>query len=101
MLGCPSMSNSMYHQILSEEHVAASQPLVWSENPTSKSNLFFKDVILFNEAIELGYTVKNFEIDHYICWGTPNDLKTYRYWQKFFNKVTWHPYTYNEDYLTN
>jgi hypothetical protein len=61
---------------------------------------FYVDNLL-NEAIELGYTVKNFEIDHYICWGTPNDLKTYRYWQKFFNKVTWHPYTYNEDYLTN
>ena len=61
---------------------------------------FYVDNLL-NEAIELGYNVKNFEIDHYICWGTPNDLKTYRYWQKFFNKVTWHPYTYNEDYFTN
>jgi len=61
---------------------------------------FYVDNLL-NEAIDLGYNVKNFEIDHYICWGTPNDLKTYRYWQKFFNKVTWHPYTYNEDYFTN
>ena len=61
---------------------------------------FYVDNLL-NEAIDLGYTVKNFEIDHYICWGTPNDLRTYRYWQKFFNKVSWHPYTYNEDYFTN
>ena len=61
---------------------------------------FYVDNLL-NEAIELGYVVKNFEIDHYICWGTPNDLKTYRYWQEFFNKVNWHPYDYGKDYLTN
>ena len=61
---------------------------------------FYVDSLL-NAAIELGYTVKNFEIDHYICWGTPNDLKTYRYWQEFFHKVNWHPYTYDEDYFTN
>jgi NDP-sugar pyrophosphorylase family protein len=56
---------------------------------------------LINESIELGYRVKNFEIDEYICWGTPNDLKTYQYWQTFFNKVEWHPYTYERDYFTN
>ena len=56
---------------------------------------------LLNAAIDLGYTVKNFEIDNYICWGTPNDLKTYQYWQKFFNKVSWHPYEYSQDYFTN
>jgi NDP-sugar pyrophosphorylase family protein len=56
---------------------------------------------LLNEAIELGYIVKNFEIDEYICWGTPNDLKTYKYWQTFFNKVNWHPYEYTKDYFTN
>ena len=61
---------------------------------------FYVDSLL-NAAIDLGYTVKNFEIDHYICWGTPNDLKTYRYWQEFFHKVDWHPYDYGKDYLTN
>ena len=45
--------------------------------------------------------VKNFEVDNYICWGTPNDLKTYQYWQRFFNKVGWHPYEYSKDYFTN
>ena len=60
---------------------------------------FYVDSIL-NEAISLGYRVKNFEVDHYICWGTPDDLKTYRYWQKFFASVNWHPYDYRKDYLT-
>ena len=56
---------------------------------------------LINESIELGYKVKNFEIDNYICWGTPNDLRTYQYWQTFFDKVNWHTYTYKNDYFTN
>ncbi len=56
---------------------------------------------LLNEAIHLGYIVRNFEVDEYICWGTPNDLKTYEYWQTFFNKVNWHPYEYEKDYFTN
>ena len=61
---------------------------------------FYIDSLL-NESISLGYKVKNFEIDEYICWGTPNDLKTYQYWQTFFNKVDWHPYSYKNDYFTN
>lgn len=61
---------------------------------------FYVDSMI-NEAISLGYKVKNFEINNYICWGTPNDLKTYQYWQRFFNKVDWHPYEYSEDYFTN
>ena len=61
---------------------------------------FYVDSLL-NAAIDLGYKVKNFEVDHYICWGTPNDLMTYRYWQQFFNNVTWHPYEYGKDYFTN
>ena len=63
------------------------------------NNEFYIDSLV-NDAIELGYTVKHFEVDHYICWGTPNDLQTYQYWQRFFNKVNWHPYTYEKDYLT-
>ena len=56
---------------------------------------------LLNVALDLGYKIKNFEVDHYICWGTPNDLQTYRYWQKFFNSVDWHPYDYEKDHFTN
>jgi len=56
---------------------------------------------LLNEAIQLGYIVRNFEVDEFICWGTPNDVKTYEYWQRFFNKVNWHPYRYDNDYFTN
>ena len=69
-------------------------------NDNRTNGEFYVDSML-NEAISLGYKVKNFEIDNYICWGTPNDLKTYEYWQRFFNKVDWHPYEYTKDYFTN
>ena len=26
-----------------------------------------------------------FEVDLYICWGTPNDLYKYNYWKRYFN----------------
>ena len=70
------------------------------ENDNRTNGEFYIDNML-NEAIKLGYNVKNFEVDNYICWGTPNDLKTYEYWQRFFNKVDWHPYEYSKDYFTN
>ena len=70
------------------------------EKNTRTNGEFYVDTLL-NEAINLGYMVRNFEVDQYICWGTPNDLYTYRYWQDFFNKVDWHPYDYQTDFFTN
>lgn len=44
---------------------------------------FYVDKV-FDEFIEDGMKVKVFEIDKYICWGTPNDLRTYQYWEEYF-----------------
>lgn len=52
---------------------------------------------LMGELIELGLRVKVFEVDDYICWGTPEDYETFVYWQSFFHKVSWHPYDLNKD----
>ena len=49
------------------------------------------------ELVNMGLNVKVFEIDNYICWGTPNDYETYKYWQSFFHKVEWHPYQLEND----
>jgi len=46
------------------------------------NNEFYVDECI-NELIEEGLKVKVFEIDKYLCWGTPNDLRTYEYWQNF------------------
>ena len=69
------------------------------KNDVRTNGEFYVDSML-NEAIRLGYKVKNFEIDNYICWGTPNDLRTYQYWQKFFDITDWHSYIYKKDYFT-
>ena len=47
---------------------------------------------LINDAIELGLRCHLFEVDSYLCWGTPNDLRTFEYWQSCFHKWTSHPY---------
>ena len=46
------------------------------------NNEFYVDECI-NNLIEAGLRVKVFEVNKYICWGTPNDLKTYEYWQQF------------------
>ena len=56
---------------------------------------------LMGELIELGLNVKVFEVDDYICWGTPDDYETFVYWQSFFHKVSWHPYSLEKDITVN
>lgn len=74
------------------------------------SNLLKKDIkvnnefyidSLMNELIEMGLKVKVFEIDNYICWGTPDDFKTFVYWQSFFHKSVFHPYNLSNDNTVN
>jgi NDP-sugar pyrophosphorylase family protein len=47
---------------------------------------------LINDAIALGLQCRLFEVDSYLCWGTPNDLRTFEYWQSCFHKWGSHPY---------
>jgi hypothetical protein len=47
---------------------------------------------MIKDALSLGLNCKVFEIDKYICWGTPNDLKTYEYWESCFSKWSSHPF---------
>jgi NDP-sugar pyrophosphorylase family protein len=45
-----------------------------------------------NDAIELGLRCHLFEVDSFLSWGTPNDLRTFEYWQSCFHKWAGHPY---------
>ena len=38
-----------------------------------------------------------FEVDSFISWGTPNDLKTFEYMQSAFHKWKFHEYDLNDD----
>jgi len=49
------------------------------------NNEFYVDDVI-NQNIKEGLKVKVFEVKNYICWGTPNDYKTYNYWKNYFNK---------------
>ena len=63
----------------------------YKENIRSNNEFYVDDVL--NQNIKTGLNVKVFQVDNYICWGTPDDYETYLYWQRFFNKCEWHDYT--------
>ena len=69
------------------------------------NNEYYVDSLI-GELINMDLNVKVFEVDDYICWGTPDDYETFVYWQSFFHKSSWHPYslegdiTVGEDELT-
>lgn len=52
---------------------------------------------MIEDAVALGLKVRLFEIDHYLGWGTPNDLRIFEYWQSCFHKWKTHPYRLEED----
>lgn len=51
-----------------------------------------------NDALDLGFNCYLFEVDHFLSWGTPNDLKTFEYWQSCFHKWNGHPYKLENDH---
>jgi choline kinase len=55
------------------------------ENNVKTNSEFYLDDML-NTYINQGQKVKVFQVKHYNCWGSPTDLKTYRYWADYFNK---------------
>jgi hypothetical protein len=57
---------------------------------------FYLDACI-NDAIELGMNCQLFEVDAFLSWGTPNDLRTFEYWQSCFHKWPSHPYRLEQD----
>ena len=43
---------------------------------------------MMNILITCGAKVKVMPIDDFVCWGTPDDLATYRYWARYFKRLT-------------
>lgn len=52
-----------------------------------------------NDALEMGMKCEVFEVDHYLPWGTPDELDTFNYWQSCFHKWNSHPYRLEQDPL--
>jgi hypothetical protein len=54
----------------------------YKSNITTNGEFYVDDVI--NQNISNNLNVKVFEVEDYICWGTPDDYKTYNYWKNYF-----------------
>ncbi|PIP89163.1 MAG: hypothetical protein COW01_00285 [Bdellovibrionales bacterium CG12_big_fil_rev_8_21_14_0_65_38_15] len=64
------------------------------------NNEFYIDSMI-EAALQLGLVAKSIIVDQFLCFGTPNDLKTFNYWQSFFHKCSWHPYTIDNDKMVD
>ncbi len=53
---------------------------------------FYVDTCI-NDAVKAGLRCHVFEVDAFLCWGTPDELKTFEYWQSCFKKWPAHGYT--------
>lgn len=49
------------------------------------NNEFYVD-IAFDFAIKSGFNMHVYEVNQYICWGTPQDYKAYQNWLAYFKK---------------
>ncbi|MFT5644015.1 MAG: NDP-sugar pyrophosphorylase family protein [Janthinobacterium sp.] len=57
---------------------------------------FYIDACI-NDAIALGLRCHLFEVDSFLCWGTPDDLRTFEYWQSCFHLWQDHSYRLERD----
>lgn len=66
------------------------------ENNICTNNEFYLDDCV-NIAKKLGFIVKKLDIERFASWGTPDELKTYQYWQSAFSTWAGHPYSVIKD----
>lgn len=65
------------------DFVRAAEEMI--QKNTRVNNEFYVDECI-NNAVHFGLKMKAFEINKYICWGTPNDLRIYAYWKAYFSQ---------------
>jgi len=56
--------------------------LIYKDNIRTNGEFYVDNLI--EPLIKNGYKIKIFNVDYYLCWGTPNDYKTYNYWLTYF-----------------
>lgn len=57
---------------------------------------YYVDTAL-EDYLALGGDLRLFPTSHYYGWGTPDDLRTFEYWQSHFHKWPEHPYRLDRD----
>ncbi|MBF0107542.1 MAG: NTP transferase domain-containing protein [Deltaproteobacteria bacterium] len=68
---------SLYKRLVSE--MIASRNTIGGEYYISQ---------IFNTMVSDGLRVVSFEVDRFICWGTPEDVAMYRFWSEYFKTDT-------------
>jgi NDP-sugar pyrophosphorylase family protein len=59
--------------------------LIYKDNLRTNNEFYVDNMI--EPLIKNGYKCKIFNVMNYLCWGTPNDYKTYNYWFEYFNSI--------------
>jgi NDP-sugar pyrophosphorylase family protein len=55
---------------------------------------FYVDSVL-GLLVEQGRQVRLFDVRHYVCFGTPDDVRTFEYWHRYFSTAPRHPFARN------
>jgi hypothetical protein len=50
------------------------------------NNEFYADACV-TVAVEQGHRARIFDVKRYLCWGTPDDLRTWDYWEGHFKRT--------------
>ena len=89
--------------------------IIFTKNNLSCGIVYFKNKTVLDELQTLlsmhdllslleyqtSMKITTFEVDAFISWKTPFLYESYKYWQSFFHKVEWHPYTLEKDIYVN
>jgi hypothetical protein len=55
------------------------------------NNEFYVDSAV-EVLVEQGRRARVFDVQHNICFGSPDDVRTYEYWAAYFRKAAHHPF---------
>lgn len=56
--------------------------LIYKNNLKTNGEFYVDNMI--EPLVNAGYKIKIFDVTNYLCWGTPNDYRTYNYWHEYF-----------------
>ncbi len=70
-----------------------------SQKQTVNGEYYIDSVV--KVLLELGFKIKSFEVENFFSWGTPNDLRTFTYWQSCFHQWKSHPYSLETDFMVD
>jgi NDP-sugar pyrophosphorylase family protein len=59
---------------------------IYKTNNRTNGEFYVDNMI--EPLINKGYKCAIFNVENYLCWGTPNDYKTYNYWFDYFQNFT-------------